>query len=143
MRRKKQEENKAEEGYTPAKWEAKFLELYRKSGNVTISAEGVGITRNAVYQRRIAYPEFIKVMETVREEAIEILEAVAWKRALKSSDTLLIFLLKSNKPEKYRETVRQELSNPDGSAISLAPNIYLPEVTPLPDETDEGDQADG
>ena len=38
-------------------------------------------------------------------DALDILEAVAVQRAITISDTLLIFLLKSHRPEVYRETV--------------------------------------
>ena len=40
-----------------------------------------------------------------------MLEAVARKRATESSDNLLIFLLKSMRPEVYREVVRNENIN--------------------------------
>lgn len=136
-RNTKQAEELAENVYVPAKWEKKFLDLYRKSCNVTLSARGVKITRDAVYQRRKAYPEFAAIMDTVKEEAIEILEGIGWQRAQKQSDTLLIFFLKANRPEKYKETQRHELSNPDGSNLAM-PVVYLPEVRPLDNET-EGD----
>lgn len=103
--------------YEPTDWEKKFLELYRKSGNVSLSASGCGINRSTVYERRKAHPDFAQRMDEVREEAIEVLEDAAWKRAKKSSDTLLIFLLKSLKPDMYRETQRHELTGANGGAI--------------------------
>lgn len=79
------------------------MELYRASGNVSVSAHGAGVTRQAIYDRRKASKQFAGIMDAAREEAIERLEAEAWKRAKTSSDTLLIFLLKSLKPDTYRE----------------------------------------
>lgn len=95
--------------YQPTKWEEKFLDLYRKSGNITLSARGAGVTRSAVYDRRESYPRFAEIMDAAKTEAIESLEAVAWERARKTSDVLLIFLLKSLKPEMYHE--RQRVDN--------------------------------
>lgn len=92
--------------YKPATWEDKFLRLYRETGNVTLSARGAGINRNTVYERRKNNPAFAAIMDDAREEAIEILEAVANKRARESSDTLLIFLLKSLKPDTYGDKLR-------------------------------------
>jgi hypothetical protein len=40
---------------------------------------------------------------TATEDAVDVLEAVARQRAILGSDTLLIFLLKGHRPEKYRE----------------------------------------
>lgn len=112
-----------------ADWEDKFLKLYANNGNVTLSARGCGVTRNAVYKKRNDHPDFAEAMDAAREEAVEMLEAEAWARARKQSDTLLIFLLKSLKPGVYRETVRQEHTGADGGAIKTY-------VTFNPDEWD-------
>lgn len=95
--------------YKPAKWESKFLEAYRDNGNVTESSRRCGISRNAVYNRRYKYSEFASRMDEAKEEAIESLEQVAWQRAKDTSDTLLIFLLKSLKPDQYRDQHRHQI----------------------------------
>jgi hypothetical protein len=100
-------------GYKPASWEARFLELYKQSGNITLSAAGVNLSRAAIYDRRKRYKTFARLMDETKQEAIEILEATAWKRAQTQSDTLLIFLLKALKPQMYRETKRVILDVPD------------------------------
>lgn len=92
--------------YKQAQWEQKFLDLYKASGNVTLSAHGAGIHRHTVYDRKLAHPEFAARMEEAYHEAIERLEAEAWNRARKTSDTLLIFLLKALKPDMYRENIK-------------------------------------
>jgi hypothetical protein len=92
--------------YRPATWEARFLELYKASGNVTLSARGCGINRNSVYYRRDQHPQFAEIMDAAHIEAVEGLEATAWQRAKTQSDTLLIFLLKALKPEMYRENIK-------------------------------------
>lgn len=99
--------------YEPASWEARFLELYGQTCNVTLSAKGADIDRTVVYDRRKKHPHFAKLMDEAEQTAIEYLEAEAWKRARNASDTLMIFLLKAHKPAKYQETRRIQIDGLD------------------------------
>ena len=76
--------------------------------NVALAAQGAGVTRMSAYRERKRNPEFAAAWEDAREAAAERLEAAAYERARNVSDTLLIFLLKSHKPERYRESVQQQ-----------------------------------
>lgn len=61
--------------------------------------------------------------EAAIEAGTDRLEDIARERAsrpLDGSDTLLIFLLKSRRPGKYRETTRHEISGPDGKEIPVS-----------------------
>lgn len=87
-------------------WAPRFLEVYRQTGNVRLSATTAGIDRDAVYRRRQRHERFAAAMASVRDDAIDTLEAEARRRALAQSDTLLIFLLKSLRPDVYRENLR-------------------------------------
>lgn len=98
-------------------WHARFLEILGSTCNVTLAARGAGIIRNTAYVHYKALPEFAAAWDDAKEAAIEILEAEAWQRARKQSDTLMIFLLKAHKPDKYRETVRNEISGINGAPI--------------------------
>jgi hypothetical protein len=91
-------------------WRDRFLELFAVSLNVAQAAQGAGINRKTVYKEREKSPDFAAQMDDAREAAIERLEAVAYERARTQSDVLLIFLLKSHKPERYRETHEQQHS---------------------------------
>lgn len=115
---------------TPKKrprWAKAFLAELAKSGNVRGACEAVQIGRRTVYDLRESDPAFAADWERAQEEAADLLEAEARRRALegveepvfgglgygrgsgeigrvrKYSDTLLIFLLKGAKPETYRE----------------------------------------
>ena len=55
---------------------------------------------------------------------------------LEYSDTLLIFLLKGVRPQKYRDNVRQEISGPDGSPLLPAKIIIECVRTPTMEEFD-------
>lgn len=131
-------------------WEDDFLESYAKSGNITLSANQTGIHQNTVRKRRELDAQFAIQMKEAQETAIEILEAAAWHRArdgvkrtkgiyfngrrvgeeivTEYSDTLLIFLLKANKPDKYRETIthRYDVQAARDEARRLAEKENLP-----------------
>lgn len=95
-------------GVRDESWHAKFLELFGYSMNVVLSAKGAGVDRATVYKHRKADPDFAAAMDEAKEEAVERLEADAYERAKKMSDTLLIFLLKAHKPQMYRENIQQQ-----------------------------------
>jgi hypothetical protein len=104
---------------------AAFLESYRVLGNISRACRDAEINRSTYYDWTEHDEAFSAALNVAREEAIESLEAEARRRAVegveretgvyhnglliatevetKYSDTLLIFLLKGLKPEKYRE----------------------------------------
>jgi len=92
-------------------WQSAFLSSFSRCGNITQASADAGVTRQAVFYAHKRNPDFRALYEEAREESIEVLEAVARKRATESSDNLLIFLLKSMRPEVYREVVRNENIN--------------------------------
>jgi hypothetical protein len=109
-------------------WEGDFLSALRDTGNVHLAEEAAGVSRSLAYKRRGQDAAFAEAWDEALEEAIDKLEAVAWRRAsegvkktkgvwfngrrvgeeavLEFSDTLLIFLLKAHRPQKYRENVQ-------------------------------------
>lgn len=101
-------------------WRPAFLAALRNSGNVRASCQAAKISREAAYSARANAPEFAAEWDSALEDAIDVLEATARQRAQASSDTLLIFLLKAHRPEKYRETTRQEISGPGGGPVQHA-----------------------
>jgi hypothetical protein len=128
---------------TAATWRQPFLEAYEKTGIVTLSAKAAAVHVRTVYREIDKSAEFKKQFEEAREKAVDALEAAALLRATQGieepvwmknengvpvkvdtlrrySDTLLIFLLKANRPAKYRDIVRQEISGPGGLPIQTA-----------------------
>lgn len=87
-------------------WEDKFIALLGSSCNVALAAKGANISRKTAYQYRKQSVEFGQRWKEAKAEAVELLEAEAWQRARKQSDTLMIFLLKAHKPSKYQERMR-------------------------------------
>ena len=81
-----------------------FIEKLRDSGNVRMSCEASGLPRSTAYYWRERFVTFRNEWDDAMEDACDILEATAWKRAVKEgSDRLLMFLLKAHRREKYSE----------------------------------------
>jgi hypothetical protein len=100
----------------------KFLEAFRRHGNVTWAAKEAGLPyRTAPYEWQEHDDQFAAAFRDAEIEATEVLEAEAYRRGhdgvdepvfhqgvavgavRKYSDTLLIFMLKARNPEKYRD----------------------------------------
>lgn len=96
---KKEKRAKADE------WRPLFIATLRNTANVRAASQAAGITRRTAYRNREACEEFKQAWDEAIEDACDILEANAFKRANTTSDTLLIFLLKAHRPAKYRETI--------------------------------------
>jgi predicted MPP superfamily phosphohydrolase len=105
-------------------WRPIFLKVLRNTANVRAACEKAGVTRQAAYKSRNASEEFRAQWDEAIEDAVDVLEAVAQDRARKTSDTLLIFLLKAHRPDKYREA--------RGSTLNL--NLSPDDIAKLDDD---------
>lgn len=112
-----------------------FLQGLREHGRQTQAAKDIGMSTSNIYQWRDKYPNFDREVEEARKEAVRALEDEAYRRAFEGtikpgkfgsvrefSDTLMIFLLKANDPEKYSERIRNEISGPGGVPLNLTDN---------------------
>lgn len=149
---------------TPKKptWERGFLAALAETGNVRLSCLSAGVDWTTAYDRRRADPDFAAAWAVAIEEAADLLEAEARRRAVEGvrrvkfhqgfpirvpvldtdgvprvdargdeittpyveheySDTLLIFLLKGARPEKYRD--RQQVEH-TGAVANV--HVYMP-----------------
>jgi len=102
--------------------------MLAEGGNVTLAARAAGIERSTAYDRRNSNEAFAALWDDAMDQAGDLLEAEARRRAYegwdepvfgrlagkdagegeigvvrKYSDTLMHVLLKGAKPEKYRE----------------------------------------
>jgi hypothetical protein len=80
-----------------------MLAALARTGNVSAAARAADICRRTHYDWLGSDPDYRPAVEQAMEEAADVLEAVARQRAIVGSDTLLIFLLKAVRPEKFRE----------------------------------------
>lgn len=107
---------------------AAFLVALEEHATVLHACKAIGVSRNCVYQLRQRDEEFALAWADVEERVVERMEREALRRGVEGverdvyykgevvgqerqfSDTLLIFMLKAARPEKYRENVKVEHS---------------------------------
>lgn len=87
-------------------WKPAFIAAMRKDPCVRDACRAAKINRATAYEHRDSDPDFKKQWDEAKAEGIDVLEKIARKRARGRSDVLLIFLLKSYRPETFRETTR-------------------------------------
>lgn len=92
-----------------------FLRMLAEGEKVRAAAAAVALDWSTLYRRRREDPEFAKRWEDAQRIPVQRLEGEAMRRAMRGSDRLLEFLLKSLAPERFGEKQRLELTNPDGS----------------------------
>jgi hypothetical protein len=103
-----------------ASWKQRFLTALMEHGNVGLACMRAGIHRQTAYQARALHPEFARAWAEAKAHAVDRLEAEAYRRAVigverkkllgkriitvrEYSDQLLMFLLKGERPEKFRD----------------------------------------
>ena len=82
---------------------AKFLASLEEGNSIARAARDAGVGPSTAYEWRTAEPEFAKAWDDAVETGTDGLEDEAIKRAKNGSDTLLIFMLKGRRPEKFKE----------------------------------------
>lgn len=105
----------------PIDWPARFLAAFARTGNKTAAAKRARVSRDTVYALIGESEEFARAVDAAREEAYDRLEQEAHRRAFtgtlepvfyqgekcgairRYSDTLLMFLLKADRPERFAE----------------------------------------
>lgn len=123
----------SEPGAFPHDWMVPFLLHFRLTGNIGQSCEAAGTTRSQVYNARFGSARFRAAYDDAREDAIDTLEAEAWKRAKGGSDALLWKLLSSLRRSTYGEKVEINLSVKSridslAEQAGLAPTEVMAEV---------------
>jgi hypothetical protein len=101
-------------------WEPRFLEVIRASGNVRLATSAAGVDRTTPYAAAKRDPAFADAWAAAEQDAIDVLEAEARRRALAGSDGLLQFLLRGLRPERYRDAVDVRLELRRGAELIAA-----------------------
>ena len=86
-----------------------FLKEFHKIGFIYATCEKIGIDPKTVYRWRQNDEKFSSDFNEAQNKNTEVLERVAMTRAIRKSDLLMIFLLKSLNPQKYKERFAHEL----------------------------------
>ena len=119
---------------------SRFIRQLAMTGNVTTSAEAVGVARHMVYEWRKQDPSFARKWEEALAIAVDALAMEARRRALdgveevryfqgepigtirKYSDQLLMFLLRAYDPETFI-SIRDSNRRPTKSAKEIRDQI--------------------
>lgn len=120
-----------------AKKQEEFLEALRQIPNVSRACRLINISRPVMYEAKLANSSFAEEWEDALDQGIEAMEAEAMRRAVEGidkpifyqgdevallreySDTLMIFLLKAHRPEKYQDRIKQEIGGEGGGPIPV------------------------
>lgn len=140
--------------YSSKKVEDFLFHLRETGGNVSRSAERIGVGRQTVYDWKAQHSDFSDLWDEALESSTEDLEEEAKRRAYagteepvfyqgevcgtikKYSDTLLIFLLKAHRPAKYREQLKIVSTTEVDQTIEQAIKEHrLPDGTTVLDST--------
>lgn len=103
-----------------------FLAAYTETGSIPAAAQAAGCERSTHRTSWMQNPQYAAAFAAAKEEAVDILETEAIRRATRGtdrpvfykgkhcgnvreySDILLIFLLKAARPDKYRDNHKIE-----------------------------------
>lgn len=89
--------------------------------SVSAACKAESISRTAYYDWRKDDPAFAAAADAAIEAGTDLLEDEARRRATgpMGSDTLLIFLLKAKRPDKYKDRSLSEHTGKDGEALTI------------------------
>jgi hypothetical protein len=127
-----------------------FLETYRNTGHIVLSAEKNGISRNRHYHWLKTKPGYRELFEQVRREAGEFLESEAVTRSTtgykepvfyqgkrcgwvtRYDSSLLQFLIRGHLPDRYAS--RTEVSGPQGQPIEAKITVVYVDPSTAPQQ---------
>ena len=127
-----------------ARKKKRFLEVLAQTSNVSEAARGAGLTRVQVCKIYEIDEKFAMAWRTAIDEAVDDLEHEARRRALdgteepvfyqgkecarvrRYSDSLMLALLKAERPEKYKDRVASELSGELRGGVLAVPQAMDP-----------------
>jgi len=87
-----------------------FLQEFPKHGTISKTAQAINIHRSSINRWRNEDPKFKEAFDDIENGLTDTLEESAMERALSGSETLTIFLLKSRRPQIYRENSQYNLN---------------------------------
>lgn len=113
-----------------------ILDHLAEGKSVTSACTVADIARSTYYLWIQDDQDFAAATDAAIEAGTDKLEDEALKRAMgmMGSDTLLIFLLKARRPEKFKDRIAQEHTGKDGEPLP-----FIGIAIPLPAHTDELD----
>jgi hypothetical protein len=106
-----------------------FLRLLGQGCRVRDAAAAVAIHYSTLYRKRNEDPAFAKRWEDAQRVSVKHLIAEAERRAMSGSDKLLIFLLQSYDPDKFKQ--RQAIEHEGGFSLQVVTGVPTSPVDDL------------
>lgn len=148
---KKRTEARSKAKSNQARLKEQFCAALRNIGVMRYACLQVNVGKSTVARWRAADPAFEAQVLAALDDAVEAMEQEAFRRAVlgvekpvtvagdrevirEHSDTLLIFLLKANRPEKYRERYDVRHSGKDGEPMKSVTDVFLRAARGLEEE---------
>lgn len=129
-----------------------FLDTLARTGIIADACREAHVGRTAVKRWQDTDEQFSAAYDEALEDASDALESEARRRAIEGverrrfdkdgnvvleetvySDSLMALLLKANKPDKFADRSKTELSNPDGSLRTTEPTEAAARIAALLD----------
>jgi len=101
-------------------WIPAFLATLSTTANVHLACRQAGVIRKTAYNWRDEDPNFAAAWKEAMDDATDLLEWHGRRRAIATSDKLLIFLLQAH---RYGFKQQLEHSGPGGKPIPIAADI--------------------
>jgi hypothetical protein len=87
------------------RWHATFLRTLRRVPNITLACKAAGVSRRTCYDHRERSPEFAEAWDAALDESVDRVETTCFKLASEGEPRLIEFILKSHRPQVYRERI--------------------------------------
>lgn len=96
-------------------WHEAFLKVYGATGILRAALEAAGVDRETFRLHMRALDGFRAAVRGALDDAVDLLEAEAVRRARLGSDALLMFMLRAYRPKRFRE--------PKGGGTTINNNV--------------------
>lgn len=84
-------------------WKPTFILAFENTGTVKAAAKAARVSKQRAYEAKAEDPAFAEAWEQARDHVVALLEETATERALAGDGRMIEFMLKANRPAKYRE----------------------------------------
>ena len=100
-----------------------FVAARQLGASVTNAAKHAGVSRGTLYRWRHQDPQFAQDWRQSPDKFVQDLELEALKRAIEGDRSLLVFLLKSHKPQTYNQRQHQPSTSTPKNLVQLIEKV--------------------
>jgi hypothetical protein len=108
------------------RWRPRFLAHYAIANNLTLAARMAGVGRVTVHNHRHRDTQFAELVAAAKEEALDLLEAVTWKRSVEGDIEPVFYMgVPVAYIRKYDSKLQVELLRAHRPATYKTPGVNL------------------